>query len=140
MKAPSEGKEAAAVAKTSVKHRRRLPASTDQHSAITPGALSLEKQSPRSDQAQQCNTIISSCGDHEGRVSGEACPSIFDCQACSQVLHELSNVMSGVLANAQVLGWKLPPYSHLKRPVRELERSAQRGGELLKRLVQRCTD
>ncbi|HLI63103.1 MAG TPA: hypothetical protein VKV05_06865 [Terriglobales bacterium] len=39
--------------------------------------------------------------------------------------------------NAQVLEWKLPPYSHLKRSVRELERSAQRGSEMLKRLTRR---
>jgi hypothetical protein len=55
------------------------------------------------------------------------------------MLHELSNVITGVLTNAQLLGWKLPPYSHLKRSVRELERGAQRSGELLRRLKERCT-
>ena len=39
--------------------------------------------------------------------------------------------------NAQVLGWKLPPYSRLKRPLREIERNAQRGSELMKCLLRR---
>jgi hypothetical protein len=56
-------------------------------------------------------------------------------QAFTDTLHELANAMTAVLVNAQVLEWKLPPYSRLKRPVREVERHAQRGGELLKRLL-----
>jgi len=48
--------------------------------------------------------------------------------------------MTLVLMNAQVVGWKLPPYSHLKRSVREIERSAQRGGELLKDLLRQFPD
>jgi len=55
-------------------------------------------------------------------------------QSCADTVHELANVMTAVLMNSQVLDWKLPPYSRLKRPVREIERNAQRGGELLKRL------
>lgn len=51
-----------------------------------------------------------------------------------ETVHALSNVMTAVLMNSQVLDWKLPPYSRLKRLVREIERNAQRGGELLKRL------
>lgn len=83
---------------------------------------------------------FSSCGDCEGHVEEQACPSPFRCGECSDVLHELSNVLTGVLTHVQVLGWKLPPYSHLKRSVRELERGAQRSGELLKRLRERCPD
>lgn len=48
--------------------------------------------------------------------------------------------MTVILMNAQVVGWKLPPYSHLKRSVREIERSAQRGGELLKGLLRQFPD
>jgi hypothetical protein len=48
--------------------------------------------------------------------------------------------MTSVLTNAQMLGWKLPPYSHLKRPVRQVERSAQRGAELLKCLMRKLGD
>ena len=84
--------------------------------------------------------MSSSCGDGEGHAGNKACPSYFACSGCAEVLHELSNVMTGVLTNAQVMGWKLPPYSHLKRSVREVERNAQRGGELLKRLMSRCTE
>jgi len=82
------------------------------------------------------------CGDSEGHVQvvDKTCPSHFHCGECSEVLHELANAMVGVLTNAQVLGWKLPPYSHLKRAVRELERGAQRSGELLKRLRERCPE
>ena len=54
---------------------------------------------------------------------------------CADLVHELANTTTAVLMNAQVLGWKLPPYSHLKRPLREIERNAQRGGELMKRLL-----
>ena len=86
----------------------------------------------------------SSCGDSEGQVDlhleDTPCPSHFCCGECSEVLHELSNVMTSVLTNSQLLGWKLPPYSHLKRWVRELERGAQRSGELLKRLRERCPE
>lgn len=56
---------------------------------------------------------------------------------CADLVHELANTTTAVLMNAQVLGWKLPPYSHLKRPLREIERNAQRGGELMKRLLSR---
>jgi hypothetical protein len=57
------------------------------------------------------------------------------CSDCEDLLHELSNVVTGVLMNAQILECRLPPYSHLKRSVREMERNAQRGSELLKRLM-----
>lgn len=56
---------------------------------------------------------------------------------CADLLHELANTTTAVLMNAQVLGWKLPPYSHLKRPLREIERNAQRGSELMKCLLRR---
>ncbi len=57
------------------------------------------------------------------------------CSGCADTVHELANAMTAVLINAQVLEWKLPPYSRMKRPVREIERHAQRGGVLLKRLL-----
>ena len=76
-----------------------------------------------------CEAMGSSCGDSEGCVSDTACPS-----RLSVLLHELSNLLTGILLNAQMLEWKLPPYSHLKRPVREMTRNAQRGSELMKRL------
>jgi hypothetical protein len=56
---------------------------------------------------------------------------------CAALVHELANTTTAVLMNAQVLGWKLPPYSHLKRPLREIERKAQRGSELMKCLLRR---
>ena len=57
----------------------------------------------------------------------------------ADLLHQLANTTTGVLLNAQVLEWKLPAYSHLKRPLREIERNAQRGGELMKSLLRRLT-
>ena len=54
---------------------------------------------------------------------------------CTDTMHELANCLTAVLINAQVLEWKLPPYSRLKRPVREIELHAQRSGALLKRLL-----
>lgn len=85
----------------------------------------------------QREAMVSSCGDSKGRVPEMARPLRLQCSDCEDLLHELSNVVTGVLMNAQVLEWKLPPYSHLKRSVREVERNAQRGGELLKRLMRR---
>ena len=54
---------------------------------------------------------------------------------CTDTMHELASCMTAVLINAQVLEWKLPPYSRLKRPVREIELHARRSGALVKRLL-----
>jgi hypothetical protein len=64
--------------------------------------------------------------------------SRFSCDERSDLLHQLANILTSVIMNAQMLEWKLPAYSHLKRPLRELERSAQRGGELVKQLMRRA--
>ena len=89
---------------------------------------------------RQCEEIASSCGGSKGGAAETARPLRLQCADCEGLLHELSNVITGVLMNAQVLEWKLPPYSHLKRSVREVERNAQRGGELLKRLMRRLAN
>jgi hypothetical protein len=83
-----------------------------------------------------CEAVVSSCGD-QGRVLETARPWRLQCGDCEELLQELSHLITGVLTNAQLLAWKLPPYSHLKRSVREMERSAQRSSELLKRLTRR---
>ena len=81
---------------------------------------------------------ISSVGQERGeRDPGFSCSSrAFDVEF-TDLLHQLANTTTGVLINAQVLGLKLPPYSHLRRPLREIERNAQRGGELMKSLLRR---
>jgi len=108
--------------------------------AAVPAELLAGISSPTSGQITEvCQAMVSSCGDSEGRAGHAACPSQ-PCAACAELIHELSNLMTAVLMHAQVLEWKLPPYSHLKRPVREVERNAQRGGELLKRLMRRCAE
>lgn len=58
---------------------------------------------------------------------------------CAELLHGLNNVLVGTLLNAQVMEWKLPSYSRLKRNLHEIERNAQRGGELVKRLLKRLS-
>lgn len=120
---------------------RLRPQSSSTAFSSTPGAALLVSDShdPLHYELQQHRVMSSSCGDGEGHAE-KACPSFFSCSDCAEVLHELANAMTGVLTNAQMLGWKLPPYSHLKRPVREMERNAQRCGELLKRLVSRCAE
>ena len=55
-------------------------------------------------------------------------------ETCRDILHGLNNALVSILLNAQVIGWKLPSYSRLKRNVHEVERSAQRGGLLVQRL------
>lgn len=82
----------------------------------------------------------SSCGDSKGCVPEMARPLRLQCRDCEELLHQLSNVITPILMHAQMLEWKLPPYSHLKRSVRELERNARRGSELLKALMRRLGD
>jgi len=53
---------------------------------------------------------------------------------CRELLHSLNSVLVSVLLSAQVLEWKLPSYSRLRRNLHEIERNAQRGGELVRRL------
>ena len=60
-------------------------------------------------------------------------PPAFGC--CIDLLHDLNNVLAAVLTNAQVLDGKLPSYSRSKRYIHEIERGAQRGGVLIKRLL-----
>lgn len=80
----------------------------------------------------------SACGDVEGHGKKIPCPSS-SMAVCGGLLHDLSNLVGAVLLNANLLGWKLPPYSHLKRPVKEIERNTQRASELLRRLKGRCS-
>ncbi len=60
-----------------------------------------------------------------------------DTKHCGELLHGLNNALSSVLLNAQVMAWKLPSYSRGKRYLHEIERNAQRAGELVKRLLER---
>jgi hypothetical protein len=53
------------------------------------------------------------------------------------LLRALNNAFAVVLMNAQALDCKLPSYSRTKRYIHEIERTAQRGGILSKRLVDR---
>jgi hypothetical protein len=59
------------------------------------------------------------------------------CDDCAEILHGLNNVLASMLLNAQVMEWKLPSYSRSRRYIHEIERNAQRGGELVKRLLER---
>jgi hypothetical protein len=79
----------------------------------------------------QREAIASSCGDGKGCVPEMARPLRLQCGDCEELVHQLSNLITPILMHAQMLEWRLPPYSHLKRPVRELERNARRAGELL---------
>lgn len=75
-------------------------------------------------------------GKGEAEESGARAPlSSVAGSGCADTLHELANSVTAILINAQVLDWKLPPYSRLKRAVRELERNAQRCKALMKRLL-----
>lgn len=76
-----------------------------------------------------------SCGDSKERTPGRVRSLRLQCSDCKELLHEISNTITGVLMNAQILERKLPPYSHLKRLVRQVARGAQGGSELLKQLM-----
>lgn len=107
---------------------------------LAAGNVAVQDCGPGREIDRFCEAMASSCGDSEGRAGNGARPSQLPAAGCSDLLHELSNLVTGVLLNAQVLEWKLPPYSHLKRPVREVARSAQRSSELMKRLLRRCSE
>jgi hypothetical protein len=64
-----------------------------------------------------------------------ACASCGPSLGCSELLHELTLVLGGMVTNAQAMQWKLPAYSHSRRHIREIERSAQRGGSLVQQLL-----
>jgi hypothetical protein len=85
----------------------------------------------------QASQMSSAEQGREGREPGNPRSSRAFRSDCADLVHELANTTTAVLMNAQVLGWKLPPYSRLKRPLREIERNAQRGCELMKRLLSR---
>ncbi|HUI85426.1 MAG TPA: hypothetical protein VL240_14465 [Candidatus Binatia bacterium] len=118
----------------------------NQCGTISPGQSAYSSKGPAAElppsaagqHVDSGEAVASSCGDGEGHVGQTAWSSPDRCSGCAELLHELSNAVTGVLLNAQVLQWKLPPYSHLKRPVREMERNAQRGSELRRRLGERC--
>ena len=79
-----------------------------------------------------------------GQSSGESVqqlpqPSPLASEYCLELLQDLNNTFAAVLMNAQVLDGKMPSYSRSKRYVHEIERSAQRGGALLKRLLSRLS-
>src|SRR5271165_158772 len=86
---------------------------------------------------QDRRTSLSLADRSTGLNAGQDCvtPKIVDPE-CAELLHGLNNVLVGMLLNAQVLEWKLPSYSRLKRNLHEIERNAQRGGELVKAAVE----
>ena len=55
-----------------------------------------------------------------------------------EILHSLNNVLVSIVLNAQIMEWKLPSYSHMRRNTHEIQRSARRAGVLLKRLSGRA--
>jgi hypothetical protein len=73
----------------------------------------------------------------EGPAAQDARLALTGCEDCGELLHGLNNALASVLLNAQVMAWKLPSYSRGKRYLHEIERNAQRGGELVKRLLER---
>ena len=70
-------------------------------------------------------------------VHEEVSPLASFAKESAELLHELNNVFVSVLLNTQVMEWKLPSYSRLRRNLHEVQRNAQRGGELAKRLLNR---
>ena len=54
-----------------------------------------------------------------------------------EILHGLNNVLVSIVLNAEIMEWKLPSYSRMRRNTHEIQRSAQRAGVLLKRLTVR---
>lgn len=115
----------------------RIDGKKKSHDVVDLRALvNADSRIPRAEIPLGLGEAIAVCDNRARR--GPETPSLrLQCSDCEELLHQLANVLTGVLMNAQVLEWKLPPYSHLKRSVRELERNAQRGSEMLRRLTRR---
>jgi len=75
--------------------------------------------------------------DSVAEVTGGRCAN----KAVAETLHDLNNVLLAILLNADVIAWKLPSYSRVKRNLHEIERSARSGAVLVRRLlVAVCAD
>ncbi|MDR3749733.1 MAG: sigma-54 dependent transcriptional regulator [Acidobacteriota bacterium] len=90
---------------------------------------------PASPNPIECAAVTSSVRKCEGRGSDERRSPHAGVGGCCDTAHELANLVTAVLMNAHVLQWRMPSHSRMKRPVLEIERQAQRGGELLKYLL-----
>ena len=86
-----------------------------------------------SEREPTCKTDTSTTA---GEIANSSCPPRIR-DDCAELLHGLNNTLVSTLLNAQVMEWKLPSYSRLRRNLHEIERNAQRGGDLVKRLLQR---
>jgi hypothetical protein len=87
--------------------------------------------------APDIDQVSSSDGEREAYALGRACASRLSIDSCAVILRDLEHAIAGMLVNAQVMEWKLPPYSHAKRYVREIERNAQRSAELVKQVMRK---
>ncbi len=95
-------------------------------------------KSPESGNRQFEVSRVASLGQSSGEgMQPRSQPSPLATEYCIELLQDLSNTFAAVLMNAQVLDGKMASYSRSKRYVHEIERSAQRGGVLLKRLLDR---
>jgi len=93
-------------------------------------------KSPNLADGQTCTAQLASLGP-SGESETKPRLSLLCSEPAIELLHELNNAFAVVVMNAQALDSKLPSYSRAKRYLHEIERSAQRGEALLKRLLQR---
>src|SRR5271165_3801921 len=80
---------------------------------------------------------VASLGPSGESAEAEPVPSPLAPEPYHELLDALNSAFAVVLINAQALDGKLPSYSRAKRYIHEIERSAQRGGALLKRWLDR---
>ena len=95
--------------------------------------------SPELDTLQNAVERVASLDQASGEknVQESSWPSPLAAESTIELLHDLNNVFAAVVTNAQVLDGKLPSYSRSKRYIHEIERGAQRGTALIKRLLER---
>jgi signal transduction histidine kinase len=86
----------------------------------------------------QVASLDQASGENSVKTSSRLSP--LATEPCIELLHDLNHAFAAVLMNAQVLDGKLPSYSRSKRYIHEIERGAQRGSALLKRLLNRLAD
>jgi len=70
---------------------------------------------------------------------GTAAAPVVEPHEVGEIMHSLNNVLVSIVLNAQIMEWKLPSYSQMRRNTHEIQRSAQRASVLLKRLSARTS-
>jgi hypothetical protein len=97
-----------------------------------------EARMPRPDQVRAAGKQDSETHEMEKGAAPETVmrsPTLGHSESCAEAVHGINNALLTIVLNSQLIDWKLPSYSKIRRNVHEIERSAQVAGVLIKRLI-----